>query len=136
MDGDELIVTVPHPVRLVDAIGIEWTDPHDDTLVTDPAEAVPVEATPALASRWASVPVGWKVGAAAVATLAILWVFFPVVLVGILVLAGVALLIGGGAAALDPFTSVQLPERLTPGRLLGAGTGVVLIALGLAVWIT
>ena len=136
VDGEELIVTVPHPVRLAEAIGIDWTDPARDPLpeVTPEESAEPAEPE-RQPSFLQSIPLGWKLAAVVGGVAAGLWVFLPTALVGLVVLAGAALLLGGTLAALDPFTSVRLPERLTPARLLGTGVAVIALALVLAVLI-
>ena len=134
VEGEEMIVRVPHPVRLADAIGVGWTDPQEDSIGEIEQEAPPATAQPTVRRRlMRDLPLGWKIGAGLGLAVIGLWVFLPTILVGLVVLAGAALLLAGTMAALDPFTAVRLPERLTAGRLLTAGTATVALGLALAV---
>jgi len=133
--GEEFIVTVPRPAQLAEAIGLEWTDPVDDTLLETStlSEAPPDALEVTVATGFiAGIPLAWKLGIATALLVVGLWVFLPTVLVGLVVAGGIALLLGGTMAAVDPFTSVRLPERLTAGRLLAAGGGLVAVGLAIA----
>jgi len=135
VDGEEMIVTVPRPVQLAEAIGLGWTDPADDSLLEAPTSSeAPLEAPEVTVDPGfiADIPLAWKLGTAAAVALVALWVFLPTVLVGLVVIGGIALLLGGTMAVVDPFTSVRLPERLTAGRLLAAGGGLVAVGLAIA----
>lgn len=139
VDGETMIVTVPHPVRLTEAIGgAQWTDPADDSLDQVPATepAPPLEETEDDPGFWARIPSVWKLSGAGAVAVALLGVFAPTALIGLLLLVALGLLLGGAVGYLDPFTAVRLPDLLTPQRLLGAGSAVVAVALVLAITIT
>lgn len=133
--GEELIVTVTHPALLAGAIGAEWTDPPDADRTDQSAGVAPEldEAAPESDSVGRQVPDGWKVAGLTVVLMAILWVFIPIALVGLLLILGTGLLLVGTLAAVDPFTAVRLPERVTAARLLVVGAVVVAVALALAI---
>jgi len=139
VDGETFIATVPHPVRLTQALDrLRRTDPADDARDSLPAvdaEAEPVEPDddPGPVGR---LPATWKLGGAGLLVMALLGVFAPTALIALLLLVASALLLGGAVGYLDPFTAVRLPDLLTPLRLLGAGSVIVAVALVLAITIT
>ena len=134
---EALIVTVPHPVRLADAIGAGRMGPGNESRIRseapEPGSRHHERPEPSPHGILSRIPLVWKLTTATALLIAALAIFAPVALVGLLLLVATALLITGAMGFLDPFTAVRLPDLLTPSRLIGLGVAVVVAALVLAV---
>ena len=134
-EGEELIVRVDEPMRLAEAIGPRVTNPGDGSLLgADP------RTNPHRLERWrlragsfmARVPLGAKLVGVALLITALLLLTAPLVLSALLMVAGLAALIAGGYALMDPFTAVRLPDPLSPHRLIRGGAVALAAAIVLA----
>ncbi len=137
VEGEELVVSVPEPIRFAEAIGPRMTNPGDGSLLTsshpdhraEPAEGIRRRVS-ALLGR---VPPSAQWGALLVVGVMTLAAWAPAILVAIVLLSSLVVLLVGSWALLDPFTAVRLPDPATPMLLLGSGAGGVAVALALAV---
>ncbi len=137
VEGEELVVSVSEPHRFAEAIGPSMENPGDGSLRSlgdrdrrdkEPRERPEREDT--FADRMPPVTPLVLIGIATVGLLA-LWA--PLVLVALVLTGALASLLVGGFALMDPFTAVRLPDRITPSRLFRAGVGGLMIAMLLAV---
>ncbi|NNC93669.1 MAG: hypothetical protein HKN80_14390 [Acidimicrobiia bacterium] len=137
VEGEELIVGLVEPVRFAEAIGPRWTNPGNGSLrnAGSPADET-VEQTGArrrLIHLARAIPRAAHLMAAGVAGSAALALWAPLVLITIVLLLGLAALLVGSIAAMDPFLAVRLPDPRTPVLLIRGGAIGVGVALLLAV---
>ena len=79
-----------------------------------------------LGDRWLAIPLARRRAVLGVAILVLAWLLIPTLVASVLVLAGLASCLIGGAGMADPTYTRKLPPQLTEARLLIAG-GVLLV---------
>lgn len=132
-DGEELIVSVPEPIRLAEAIGPRWTNPGDGSLLRPRRPTSRKQSFRQVAAAFDKVPYRWRMAGLAAVGIVALGVLAPAVLVALILLSAIVGLVVGGFAAMDPFTAVRLPSPVTPSLLIQGGTAGVALAIVLAV---
>ena len=137
VEGEELIVGIAEPLRFAEAIGPRWTNPGDGSLRSAGPPNDETEEQTAVRRRLIDlarqVPRGAQLIVAGVAGVVALALWAPLVLVTIILLLGLAGLMVGSLAVMDPYVAVRLPDPLTPPHLIRGGVMGVAIALLLAV---
>lgn len=133
-EGEELIVSVEDPKRFAEAIGPRVTRPGDGSFLgSAPDNTARMPAARRASLQLRSLPPSGMAGLGGVLLVAALLLWAPMVIVGALLLLGLAGLIVGGIATMDPFTAVRLPDPLTPTVLIRGGAVLSIGALALSV---
>ncbi|MBT8201918.1 MAG: hypothetical protein HKN74_04700 [Acidimicrobiia bacterium] len=133
-EGEELIVSVADPKRFAEAIGPRVTRPGDGSFLgSTPEDSKRRPAARRTSVRLRTVPRSWiaAIGGVVLATALLVWA--PIVIVAGLLLLGLAGVIVGGIATMDPFTAVRLPDPFTPTVLVRGGAALSIGALALSV---
>jgi hypothetical protein len=136
VEGEELVVSVPELLRFAEAIGPHMTNPGDGSLRDFGRRSVDEHNAPGPAGNRTgrirlSPAMRLGIGVGLITVSLVFWA--PLVLVGLLLLTGLAALLLGGFALMDPYLAVRIPGPVTPSFLFRMGVGGVGIAIALSV---
>lgn len=131
-EGEELVVSVDEPMRFAEAIGPSIANPGDGSLRGPEPPGLFRNGFEQALNRMQAVPPARKVAGAALLATAVLFLVAPTALLALTLLAGLAGLLVGGYALMDPFTAVRLPEPVNPQLLIRTGGLALLLSIVLA----